>query len=140
VICSGLPGSGAILFYVLPHLYCDGEHLRYLPLSDRKHRLKGIIPHLRQRLLYCDHIDGIGESLFRLACERDLEGIVAKRRFDPYLLDGSASWFKIKNPSYSQWAGREELFEHEPSTDPDMTGWNVCASACDVLVQRYGTL
>jgi hypothetical protein len=27
-----------------------------------------------------------------------LEGIVAKRKFDPYLLDGSTSWFKVRNP------------------------------------------
>jgi hypothetical protein len=33
---------------------------------------------------------GQGERLFQLACKRDLEGIVAKRKFDPCLLDGSA--------------------------------------------------
>jgi bifunctional non-homologous end joining protein LigD len=121
-------------FLAFDCLYCDGENLRYLPLSDRKHRLKGIVPHWRQRLLYCDHIDGMGETLFNLACERDLEGIVAKRRFDPYLLDGSASWFKIKNSSYSQWAGREELFDRERSTDPDGWGWESCAIACESVL------
>jgi hypothetical protein len=111
-----------------------GENLRYLPLSDRKHRLKGIVPHWGQRLLYCDHIDGMGGTLFQLACERDLEGIVAKRQFDPYLLDGSASWLKIKNSNYSQWAGREELFDRERSTDPDGWGWESCAIACESVL------
>ena len=38
------------------------------------------MPMKSERLLYCDHIDGHGEGLFRLACEHDLEGIVAKRK------------------------------------------------------------
>lgn len=47
------------------------------------------------------------EGLFR--CQNDLEGIVAKRKFYPYLPE-QAAWYKIRNRSYSQWAGREELF------------------------------
>ncbi len=65
-----------------------------------------------ERLLYCDHIDQDGEGMFRLACEHDLEGIVAKRKPDPYLPE-HASWLKIRNQNYSQWVGREELFERE---------------------------
>ncbi len=37
--------------------------------------------------MYCDHIEENGEALFELACTKDLEGIVAKRKGDPYLLD-----------------------------------------------------
>jgi hypothetical protein len=76
----------------------------------------------------------MGGTLFQLACERDLEGIVAKRQFDPYLLDGSASWFKIKNSNYSQWAGREELFDRERSSDPDDWGWEGCAIASESML------
>jgi len=121
-------------FIAFDCLFCDGENLRYLPLSERKHRLRAIVPHSRERLLYCDHVEGVGEALFRLACERDLEGIVAKRKFDPYLLDGSASWLKIRNPNYSQWIGREELFERERSTHPDDSGWNSCALVCESVL------
>jgi bifunctional non-homologous end joining protein LigD len=117
-------------FLAFDCLYRDGENLRYLPLSERKHRLRGIVPQNRERLLYCDHVDEIGNLLFRFACERDLEGIVAKRRFDPYLLDGSTSWLKIRNPNYSQWIGREDFFERERSTDPDQ-GWDACALVCE---------
>jgi len=42
----------------------------------------------------------VGESLFQLACKRDIEGIVAKRKFDLYLLD-NAKWYKIRNRNYS---------------------------------------
>ena len=51
---------------------------------------------MRERLLYCDPIEDKGEALFSLACERDLEGIVAKRKGDPYLPE-HATWLKIRN-------------------------------------------
>jgi len=91
-------------------LRCDGQHLRYAPLTERKRKLRSILPTDSDRIMYCDHVERDGESLFRLACENDPEGIVAKRKFDPYLLV-QASWLKIRNPNYSQWEGREDLFE-----------------------------
>jgi hypothetical protein len=63
-----------------------------------------------------------------------LEGIVAKRKFDPYLCDRSTSWLKIRNPNYSQWIGREELFERERSTHPDDSGWDWCDLVCDSVL------
>lgn len=84
-------------FYAFDLLSVNGENLRYLPLSDRKQRLRGIVPPLGERLLYCDHIEEAGRELFDFVCRRDLEGIVAKRRYDPYLLDGNAAWAKIRS-------------------------------------------
>ena len=56
--------------------------------------------------------DPRGERLFELACERDLEGIVAKWSKKAYQCDRRAtSWLKIKNPAYSQMENRRELFE-----------------------------
>jgi bifunctional non-homologous end joining protein LigD len=77
----------------------NGEDVRYLPLTDRKLRLRRVVPKRAERLLYCDHIDRNGEGLFRLACENDLEGIVAKRNSEPYLPE--LNWLKIRNPKYS---------------------------------------
>jgi bifunctional non-homologous end joining protein LigD len=111
----------------------NGEDIRYLPLIDRKLRLRAVMPKSGQRLLYCDHIVGDGEGLFRLACEYDLEGIVAKRKPDPYLVE-HAKWLKIRNREYSQWVGREELFERERSSDPDFQVWDACALACETIV------
>ena len=119
-------------FHAFDLLSRDGEDLRYLPLQERKHRLRSVVPSQGERLLYCDHVELAGEEFFWLACERDLEGIVAKRRFDPYLLDGRVRWYKIRNRNYSQWAGREELFEREREGNPDFAPWNSCAKACDV--------
>jgi bifunctional non-homologous end joining protein LigD len=47
-------------FYAFDLLSLNGEDLRYLPLTDRKHRLRGIVPQLGQRLLYCEHIESAG--------------------------------------------------------------------------------
>jgi ATP-dependent DNA ligase len=50
--------------------------------------------------------------LFKAACGRDVEGIVAKWAHGRYETDGvSTSWLKVKNPQYSQTVGRRELFE-----------------------------
>lgn len=108
----------------------NGEDVRYLPLIDRKQRLRSIVPKRGERLLYCDHIESDGEQLFRLACEEDLEGIVAKRKGDPYLPQ-YAHWVKIRNRSYSQWEGREELFERERHEEPGFQHWAGCVLACE---------
>jgi bifunctional non-homologous end joining protein LigD len=107
----------------------NGEDTRYLPLIDRKLRLRRVVPKRGERLLYCDHVEAEGEGLFRLACENDLEGVVAKRGGDPYLPE-HASWLKIRNHNYSQWVGREELFEREREADPDVRPWDGCVAAC----------
>ena len=91
-----------------------------LPLIRRKLWLRSIMPQHGERLLYCGHIDRDGEGLFRLACEHDLEGIVAKRKDSTYRPQETTTWLKIRNTDYSQWAGREELFERERECDPDL--------------------
>jgi ATP-dependent DNA ligase len=53
-----------------------------------------------------------GKGFFRLACDHDLEGIVAKLADGRYHVDGTrTSWVKIKNLRYTQATGRHELFE-----------------------------
>jgi hypothetical protein len=106
----------------------NGEDLCDLPLIDRKLRLDAAVSKPGERLLYCDHIEGDGEMLFRLACEHDLEGIVAKRKSDPYLPDHT-TWLKIRDQNHSQWVGREELFERERGNDPDFRVWDGCVLA-----------
>ena len=116
-------------FIAFDILSYEGQNLRYSPLIERKQRLRSII-HKRQngRLLYCDYVENDGIGLFRLACANDLEGIVAKPKFSPYLPE-QANWRKIRNRNYSQWAGRQNLFEQERESDPDMRLWESC-SAC----------
>lgn len=83
--------------------------LRSLPLGRRKACLRSLVPVGATSVLLADGGGGQGIPLFDEACARDLEGIVAKRRADPY--DSARPWVKIKNPHYSQAAGRRELFD-----------------------------
>jgi ATP-dependent DNA ligase len=53
------------------------------------------------------HLTPNGCEALRLVCETDLEGIVVKRKDGTYGQD----WYKIRNPHYSQYEGRRELFE-----------------------------
>ena len=40
----------------------NGEDVRYLPLLDRKLRLRRVVPRLGENLLYCDHIEADGQG------------------------------------------------------------------------------
>lgn len=40
----------------------NGEDVRYLPLIDRKLRLRAVVPKRGERLLYCDHVEQHGEG------------------------------------------------------------------------------
>jgi len=98
---------GTPVFYAFDVLWCDGQDLRTRPLIERKRRLRRIVPAQPSALLYADHIERTGVEFFRIGCERDLEGIVAKHRDGAY----GERWYKIRNPHYSQYEGRRELFE-----------------------------
>lgn len=86
-------------------LKLGSQDLRERPLRERKLALRTIIPEVSSHLLYLHHIAGRGRDLFEAACRMDLEGIVAKKADAPYDVK-RARWWKIKNPAYSQGAGR----------------------------------
>lgn len=77
-------------FYAFDLLSVDGEDLTARPLLERKRRLRRLMPRVESRVLYLDHIAERGAALFRAACARDLEGIVAKWASDTYQADGRA--------------------------------------------------
>jgi bifunctional non-homologous end joining protein LigD len=99
-------------FYAFDVLSLEGQDLRAHPLKARKRRLAAIMPRIESRVRYVDHVTGRGRDLFRLVCERDAEGIVAKWAQGRYHSDdATTSWLKVKNPAYSQAAGRHEFFD-----------------------------
>jgi bifunctional non-homologous end joining protein LigD len=59
-------------------LWLNGQDLRERSLIERKRMLRAVVPERSSALLYAGHIAQHGVELFRLACERDLEGVVAK--------------------------------------------------------------
>lgn len=123
---------GEPCFFAFDLLYLDGKDLRHDQLADRKAALRALIKMTRSNfsLHYADHVDGSGIALFERICDLDLEGIVAKHRSSPYDLQRVIStWYKIKNPRYSQMAGRHKLFEQERHREP-VPGWHSCDLAC----------
>jgi ATP-dependent DNA ligase len=55
------------------------------------------------------YVEERGVDLFNEVCERNLEGVVAKRKAGTY--STISGWQKIKNPNYTQSERRHELFE-----------------------------
>jgi bifunctional non-homologous end joining protein LigD len=93
-------------------LWLNGRDARGLPLLERKHLLQGIVPKKPSRIQYMSHWEGESTRLFKLICDLDLEGIVAKRKDSLYNPGARRpAWFKIKNRDYTQAVGREEFFK-----------------------------
>jgi bifunctional non-homologous end joining protein LigD len=85
----------AIFFYVFDLLRLDGEDLRPLPLRERKARLRSEF-RFEGPVRFTPHRNEQGEKLFREACARGLEGLVAKRADSPYRAARSRDWLKLK--------------------------------------------
>ncbi|MFD0698254.1 RNA ligase family protein [Paenibacillus sp. GCM10027628] len=83
-------------FVVFDVLYTDRAHLNE-PLLERKKRLNEIVDSTPV-IMPTMFVEGQGKALFELTEERDMEGIVAKRKDSKYLLDTrSPDWLKIKH-------------------------------------------
>jgi bifunctional non-homologous end joining protein LigD len=82
-------------YYLFDLLYCDGFDLRNSPLEKRKELLQQLLRPSDQ-IRYSDHITGNGIELFKIAKQRQLEGIIAKRRDSPYAGKRTSSWLKFK--------------------------------------------
>ncbi|MDQ3646094.1 MAG: non-homologous end-joining DNA ligase [Actinomycetota bacterium] len=77
-------------------LYLDGRSLIREPLEERKRLLEEIVVPT-DRVQVSPQVPGEGTSLFQVACERKLEGIVAKKLGTPYRPGKRArDWLKIK--------------------------------------------
>ena len=121
-------------FFAFDLLTCDGKDLRTERLLDCKQELRRLLARSPDSLLkYTEYIEGCGTTLFQRICELDLEGILAKQKYAPYVAERERStWFKILNREYSQKDGREELFERERHSEP-VPGWHACVLACEAL-------
>jgi bifunctional non-homologous end joining protein LigD len=102
-----LRGAGYVAFAAFDLLWLDGTDLRPLPLVERKRMLGVLLREDTGPLYKVLTLEEDGRALFSAIRKMDLEGIVAKRKNEQY---GAATWYKIKNPGYSQGEGRRELF------------------------------
>lgn len=88
-------GDLPILYYVFDLIYLDGYDLRRVALEERKKLLREIIPS-DGLVRFSDHYPEQGVALFQVAKQKELEGIVAKKRNSCYEERRSREWLKIK--------------------------------------------
>jgi bifunctional non-homologous end joining protein LigD len=103
-----LARRGNLHYATFDVLWLNGKDLRGLPLTRRKRALARVIPTTTAVLSRVFAVEGRGRDLFAAAERLDLEGIVAKRKVDPYA--PSTVWYKVRNLAYTQMQGRGELF------------------------------
>jgi len=92
-------GGARIVYFAFDLLAIDGEDLTGLPLEDRKARLAALLGAPGRRVgvvRYTDHVVGGGAECFARACRRGLEGIISKRRDQPYQSGRGTTWLKTK--------------------------------------------
>ena len=95
-------GAGARrLYFVFDLLYLDGEDLTGAAARGAQAaRWRSCCAAARRPrpgpLRYSDHVVGQGRAFFEQAQARGLEGIVSKRRGEPYRRGRSPGWLKIK--------------------------------------------
>ncbi len=96
---SALEGRSAqttIVYYPFDILHLNGYDLRQAPLHLRK-RLLNLAIAPSDRIRAVEFVEGDGESLYRIAEQVGIEGIVAKRRDSRYRAgERSRNWLKIK--------------------------------------------
>jgi len=86
-----------LTFFAFDLLYQGGWDLTGAALEDRKAALAELIaPNAQGMLRYSEHQIGQGPAFFRQACNYKLEGIISKRRTEPYRSGRGASWLKVK--------------------------------------------
>jgi bifunctional non-homologous end joining protein LigD len=69
---------GPFCFYAFDLLWLDDRDLRTLPLSERKALLRKLLPRKPHAVVNVQHVTS-GTDLFRVICEQDMEGVVAKQ-------------------------------------------------------------
>jgi bifunctional non-homologous end joining protein LigD len=85
-----------VYLYVFDLPRLNGDDLRPLPLRERKTRLRSTLE-FKGPIRFNPHRNGEhGEELFREACQKGLEGVIAKRADSPYTGSRSRDWLKLK--------------------------------------------
>ncbi len=107
-----------IIFYAFDLLYLDGDDLRSLPLAERRRRLEPIVAGRTGAIRFSEEVHADGADFFRAACELGLEGIIAKRRDNPYHSGRRPEWLKIKCARRAWFV----IVGYEPSIMPGAIG------------------
>ena len=84
-----------IFYYVFDLLHRGGRDVTTLPLRERKALLRTTLA-FHGPIRFTPHRNRDGEALFREACRKQWEGLIAKRADAPYVHGRSRDWLKFK--------------------------------------------
>jgi bifunctional non-homologous end joining protein LigD len=84
-----------VFLYVFDVLWLEGHDVRSLPLRTRKRLLKNALD-FHGNVRWTQHRNRDGEALFKEACRKGWEGLIAKRADSPYVTTRSKDWLKFK--------------------------------------------
>ncbi|PDS74701.1 non-homologous end-joining DNA ligase [Rhizobium sp. L43] len=94
---GGKRTSREAVLLVFDLLYFDGHDLTGTELTARRHLLEGLVPAGGEEAIrLSEEVEADGDTLLRIACEHDLEGIIAKHRNSTYRSGRLGDWLKIK--------------------------------------------
>ncbi len=91
-------GGNGLSYFLFDLLALNGEDLRRTPLLERKARLKKLLAKAKPPLFYSDHIVGgkAGRAMVNDLCQKQFEGVIAKRADSLYSSRRGYDWLKIK--------------------------------------------
>lgn len=90
--------SADMKYIVFDLLYLNCRSLTELPLEERKQLLQTLLNESgsNSAIQYSEHVDGHGDEFKQQACRLHLEGMICKRRDQPYRPGRSLDWLKVK--------------------------------------------
>ena len=84
-----------VFLYVFDVVWLEGHDVRRLPLRTRKRLLRTALE-FHGPVRWTPHRNRDGEALFKEACRKGWEGLIAKRADSPYVTTRSRDWLKFK--------------------------------------------
>jgi bifunctional non-homologous end joining protein LigD len=85
-------------YFAFDILYCEGFDLSKVALIDRKNLLQQILATLPagSAIRFSEHLEVDGSTMLEHACRFGLEGIISKRKDQPYRAGRGEHWLKSK--------------------------------------------
>lgn len=88
--------EGILKYYVFDLLFLNGHSTTELSLLERKSLLPDLLENL-ENVIYCDHLEAMGPTLYKRAIDAGMEGVMAKKADSTYSPGyRSENWLKIK--------------------------------------------
>ncbi len=91
----------AVFLYLFDLLGLEGHSTTHLPLRERKALLRRSLS-FTDPVRYTPHRNRDGEAFLAEACEKGLEGVIAKRADGRYVHARSADWLKFKCSAHQE--------------------------------------